>query len=468
MKGNLIKVLSIIGIMTIVTSTAVTTKAMANPSSDKENIKVESAKEKEDINTIVDKEGKSDTEKYVPVEKWMGNQEFSKYILKVTNKDKIENVTYEDLDLIKEIDFDTIGLDCIPEIILEFNNLEKLTLVGDFNIQSNNKVLKELYKCEKLKMLCLIGNGLKTFPEVIFNMPNLETLYLNIRDLTEIPMNIDTLKNLKSLGLQGCRITEIPDNLYNMSNLEYLNLSGNKIGDLSPKVANLKNLKSLGLEHCGLTSLPNIFKDMNDELLCSVSYNYLIDLPKVKSTQKIRYMANFINCPVNYEETGIKVSVKEDMINIDFGKGITRDQVDELVGATHNIKDTNKSLIYVPYEYEVLINEKELISIEEVKNLNPGKYSVRIRFEGAPEYNDFAGTNRFTLNIVGNLNSVDNNNSNLNNENKVENKVQEDKKEESKGGNLPYTGGVASMATILFGCGLVGTGAVLYKKKNKK
>ena len=80
-------------------------------------------------------------------------------------------------------------------------------------------------ECENNNVVCLdlSCNNLKwNIPKGIWNLINLEILYLNYNKITNIPKEILNLKNLKFLHLSDNEIKNVPKELIPfLNNLEY-------------------------------------------------------------------------------------------------------------------------------------------------------------------------------------------------------------------------------------------------------
>ena len=76
---------------------------------------------------------------------------------------------------------------------------------------------------------------------------NRQVLWLNGKQLTEIPESIGQLVNLEELYLAGNKLSEIPESIGQLVNLQFLFLSNNPLVELPDSIGQLVNLKELGL-----------------------------------------------------------------------------------------------------------------------------------------------------------------------------------------------------------------------------
>ena len=71
--------------------------------------------------------------------------------------------------------------------------------------------------------------------------------------------NTDLLKlfiNLRRLDLSRCGLTTIPEEVWELTQLEYLYVNNNDICEISPKIKNLTNLKVFDCQKNNLTTFP--------------------------------------------------------------------------------------------------------------------------------------------------------------------------------------------------------------------
>jgi internalin A len=109
---------------------------------------------------------------------------------------------------------------------------------------------------------------LKEVPTEIFELIDLELLFINSNHIGFIPNEISHLKNLRRLTLVGNRIANIPNSITLLENLELLDLYDNRISFISIPI----------LEWAWLLDYKIIFDDMAPEYGMSVGKN-LIEVP---------------------------------------------------------------------------------------------------------------------------------------------------------------------------------------------
>jgi hypothetical protein len=121
-------------------------------------------------------------------------------------------------------------------------DIETLSLWGQFR----DSIPKELVLFKNLKSLDLRANRVrpKDF-ERIASMENLEELYLDKSELTEVPLPILKLKKLRILSLTQNPISELPRELLQLTSLEVLHLGRNNFKEFPPVLKEMYHLKDL-------------------------------------------------------------------------------------------------------------------------------------------------------------------------------------------------------------------------------
>ena len=133
---------------------------------------------------------------------------------------------------------------------------------------SNIKILAPLkldVYMPNLEKLVLKNNGLDEFPSCIFTLQKLQHLTIINDNITYIPNDIIKLSNLKYLDISNWRYSHynqievyipFPNIIWNMFDLEELHLSNLSLISLSNNIGRLTNLKLLNLYDNNIDSLP--------------------------------------------------------------------------------------------------------------------------------------------------------------------------------------------------------------------
>lgn len=137
---------------------------------------------------------------------------------------------------------------------------------------------------EKLDLLNLSfpdiqGQKLTTFPEEIFALPGLETLYLNGNNLSTLPESITQLQNLKELSLSRNALSMLPESITQLQNLTLLALGANGLSALPESIGQLQNLTVLNLSHNALSTLPESITQLHNLTFLNLRNNPLIRPP---------------------------------------------------------------------------------------------------------------------------------------------------------------------------------------------
>lgn len=104
-----------------------------------------------------------------------------------------------------------------------------------------------LFDLEHLKVLDISDNAIRSFPEIMSNLINLEEINLNDNPIDPSKSHLENLKSLKILKMHGCSLNVFPRLILGLHQLEELDLSNNTIRFLPNQLRNLPNLKNLHL-----------------------------------------------------------------------------------------------------------------------------------------------------------------------------------------------------------------------------
>ena len=83
------------------------------------------------------------------------------------------------------------------------------------------------------------------------------TIYINDKQLTEIPKKVLKLKNLERLSLRDCSVKQIPKWLKELPNLKTLDLSNNGLTEIPAGIFELAELEELILYDNYFTGIPD-------------------------------------------------------------------------------------------------------------------------------------------------------------------------------------------------------------------
>lgn len=158
--------------------------------------------------------------------------------------------------------------------------LKDLPMLESF---STNIGLKEIPRglglLTQLKSLNLGYNKLESLSTAIYDLQNLEVLYIHDNKLTTLP-SLTLLTKLKVLSVSNNQLTELPASLFTLTNLTYLEANDNAAVTVLPTVIkNLVNLETLELDRCALTTLPAELGQLSKLKSLHLNRNQLTVLP---------------------------------------------------------------------------------------------------------------------------------------------------------------------------------------------
>lgn len=144
----------------------------------------------------------------------------------------------------------------------------------------------EVQTLTSLKRLDLSSNQLKTLPDGLSALTQLNILWLDGNPLTQLPPVVCRLKALKSLKAMNCGLATLPADLAALQQLNFLGLSGNPMSTVPPAVLKLPALNYLLIADSGLKQLPEDIGSLKTLLFMDVRRNQLSALPRSLATLK--------------------------------------------------------------------------------------------------------------------------------------------------------------------------------------
>jgi small GTP-binding protein len=123
-----------------------------------------------------------------------------------------------------------------------------------------------LDKNESVVGLSLYQSGLKTIPDYIFHLADLQKLDLRFNQLSDLPKEIAELKSLQTLDLRNNQLSDLPKEIAELKSLQTLYLSSNQLSDLPKEIAELKSLQELDLRYNQLSDLPKEIAELKMEI----------------------------------------------------------------------------------------------------------------------------------------------------------------------------------------------------------
>ncbi len=146
-----------------------------------------------------------------------------------------------------------LHLRSVPEEIKQLSELEILYL--DHNQLEGFPL--EILRLTKLETLELSANRIKSISPEIIQLSNLRRLELGENLLKDLPIELGQLKELYDLTIRSNQFTHLPPVIFTLTNLRELNVANNQITEIPKEIRHLKNLSRLDIRGNRLTSLPD-------------------------------------------------------------------------------------------------------------------------------------------------------------------------------------------------------------------
>jgi Leucine-rich repeat (LRR) protein/serine/threonine protein kinase len=145
-----------------------------------------------------------------------------------------------------------MGLTEMPREVWQLTQLQQLWLVANHLTQ----LPSEIGQLTQLQELDLEGNHLTQLPPAIGQLMQLQKLDLGNNQLIQLPPEIGQLMRLQFLRLTGNHLTQLPKEIGLLRQLQFLGLRGNQLTHLPSEMGQLRQLQMLKLENNQLTQLP--------------------------------------------------------------------------------------------------------------------------------------------------------------------------------------------------------------------
>ncbi|XP_018432379.1 PREDICTED: leucine-rich repeat-containing protein 40 isoform X2 [Nanorana parkeri] len=143
------------------------------------------------------------------------------------SKNQLAEVPPRIVELKESVCDANLGFNKIPAITL---NLCMLLKLKHLDMRNNflSSLPDELEALTRLQSIILSFNRFKTFPEVLYRIPTIETILISTNQIGSIdPEKLIKLTKLSTLDLQNNDLLQIPPALGNCENLRALHLEGN-------------------------------------------------------------------------------------------------------------------------------------------------------------------------------------------------------------------------------------------------
>jgi small GTP-binding protein len=148
----------------------------------------------------------------------------------------------------------------------------------DRSQDADQRLLKA--KQSKATSLDLSGLNLTVIPEAVFQLTDLQQLYLNNNQITAVPDAVSQLANLQELNLGSNQIKAIPETLSQLANLQTLSLGNNQITDIPEAIGRLANLQRLNLGSNQIITIPEAMGQLTNLQSLYVYGNQVTAIPE--------------------------------------------------------------------------------------------------------------------------------------------------------------------------------------------
>lgn len=129
------------------------------------------------------------------------------------------------LEHLNNVSINNTQIKSLPETLYNLKNLEGLTF--EYNNIAN--ISKNIGKLEQIKRVSFMGNPIKHIPVEICKLQKLESLVLANTKITELPKCLENLQNLDWIDISGTLITEFPIEILNAPKLDEIDAKGLKL-----------------------------------------------------------------------------------------------------------------------------------------------------------------------------------------------------------------------------------------------
>jgi len=129
-------------------------------------------------------------------------------------------------------------------------------LILNFNTDTFSVFPKEIFRYRKLRKLAIGGCPVKSLPDSIDVLSELESLQIEGDSLVALTPGLFRLKNLRELYLSDMKLDSLPAAIGQLSKLEILSYQGEPIHTLPESIGRLTHLRELNLRMAGIDSLP--------------------------------------------------------------------------------------------------------------------------------------------------------------------------------------------------------------------
>jgi Leucine-rich repeat (LRR) protein len=186
----------------------------------------------------------------------------------------------------EEIDLSGQSLTELPPQIGELTHLRRLIL-GKWNeeeyewVGNRLKTLPEaIAQLTQLETLSVANNQLTEIPTWVAQLPNLTELSISSNPVNSVPEWMRKLKKLTALDLAECQLTKVPEWITELSNLKELYLWSNQITEIPEEISQLQNLTKISFSFNQITEIPETIAQLQNLTYLGIGSNHLNSVPE--------------------------------------------------------------------------------------------------------------------------------------------------------------------------------------------
>jgi Leucine-rich repeat (LRR) protein len=183
-----------------------------------------------------------------------------------------------ELTALTRLAVDSCSLKSLPNSIVNLRQLQQLKV----HCSSLRRLPEQLGQLQHLQLLDLSGCSLDMLPDSITNLQQLQQLMVNCSSLRRLPEQLGQLQHLQLLALSGCsNIDSLPDSITTLKQLQQLNVNCSSLRWLPEQLGLLRHLHWLDLPGCSnIELLPTSMTNLVQLQQLKVSCSGLRELPE--------------------------------------------------------------------------------------------------------------------------------------------------------------------------------------------
>ncbi len=162
----------------------------------------------------------------------------------------------------------------------DYDNAQELQLK---HAQITRDLKTKTYTIEngRINAINLSEQQLTEIPPQIYQLDQLQELYIQRNQITTIPDEIIRLKELKKIDLSQNRIKKMNKNIEKLTELQELNLNNNRLTEISYSITNLSQLRKLELADNYIKKAPRNIQKLYKLNELNLSSNQIQKIPRI-------------------------------------------------------------------------------------------------------------------------------------------------------------------------------------------